>query len=269
MRGDLATRLAGSRDAVPRRAAADEERQFHRRARRLHARRSRLLCAQAQRGQRRKQSRRHQRQLFLEPRRRGPERRSREIDARARARHAQSASRLLFVARGTPMLAMGVGDRPQPARQQQRLRPGQRDHPGSTGARPTPRSPPSSAGCAALRSAHPALRPLAWLTGEPLDERSVRDVEWRDAEGPMTSGAQWDARPATRLSRSSPRPSPTGSSASRSRFNRGADEPQLHACPTPREASPGACRLDTSDDAVGRRADRARATASSWRRARR
>ncbi len=39
---------------------------------------------------------------------------------------------------------------------------------------------------AAARRAHPALSRDAFLTGAPFDESGLPDVEWRDAEGPMT-----------------------------------------------------------------------------------
>ena len=55
-------------------ACAVEGREFHRRARWVHAGRPRRLRPQAQRGQRRGQSRRNQLQLFLESRRRGSDR---------------------------------------------------------------------------------------------------------------------------------------------------------------------------------------------------
>ena len=60
--------------------------QLRHRARRLHARRPRLLQREAQRGQRRGQPRRHRRQPLVELRRRGPDRRSR------RSRRCASAS---------------------------------------------------------------------------------------------------------------------------------------------------------------------------------
>ena len=45
----------------------------------------------------------------------------------ARSRDERNLLTLLLIARGTPMLSMGIGARLQPGRQQQRLRPGQRD----------------------------------------------------------------------------------------------------------------------------------------------
>ncbi len=65
------------------------------------------------------------REFFLEPRRRGPQRRPRRLGG-ASARHAQSPRAAVRRARNADA-GDGLGTRPQPARQQQRLRPGQRD----------------------------------------------------------------------------------------------------------------------------------------------
>ena len=73
--GARAASLRFARQVQFPRAKAVGERQFHRRARRLHAARSRLLQRQAQRGERRGQPRRPLRQPLVELRRRGPDRR--------------------------------------------------------------------------------------------------------------------------------------------------------------------------------------------------
>ena len=74
--GPLADNIVGEREPVSaRRPPAEPQRQLHHRPRRLHAQRSRHLRRQAQRGQRRAEPRRHERQLQLELRRRGPDRR--------------------------------------------------------------------------------------------------------------------------------------------------------------------------------------------------
>ena len=108
---------------VRRRSLAVEERQFHRRPRRLHPRRPRLLRPQAQRSERRAQPRRDRRQLFLEPRRRRADRRSRDHRG-AGARPAQSLDAAVHRARNADA-GDGRRTRIQPGRQQQRLRPGQ------------------------------------------------------------------------------------------------------------------------------------------------
>ncbi len=46
---------------------------------------------------------------------------------------------------------------------------------------------------AAVRAAHPALRAGAWLKGEPVVEGGPPDVEWRDAEQRLVDGAHWDS----------------------------------------------------------------------------
>ena len=38
-------------------------------------------------------------------------------------------------------------------------------------------------------AAHPALSRDAFLTGKPFDATGLPDVEWRDAEGPMSQAA--------------------------------------------------------------------------------
>ena len=87
--------------------------------------RSRLLQREAQRGKPRGQPRRHRRQPLVEPRRRGPHRRSRDQRA-ARSPAAQLPDH----ADAVPGNADAPGRRrvrANPARQQQRLVPGQRD----------------------------------------------------------------------------------------------------------------------------------------------
>ena len=94
------------------------------RPRRLHPGRPRLVHAQAQRGQRRGQSRRHRRQPVVEPRSRGRDGRCRRR-SREEARHARTPRHAVRLARHADA---GDGRRagPQPAGQQQRLRAGQR-----------------------------------------------------------------------------------------------------------------------------------------------
>ena len=72
------------------RAPAVREHQLHHRARRLHAARPRVVQRQAQRGQRRGQSRRREPQPLVELRRGGADRRSRRCSRCARASSATS-----------------------------------------------------------------------------------------------------------------------------------------------------------------------------------
>ena len=93
--------------------------QLRHRARRLHARRSRLLRDEAQRGERRGQPRRQRRQPLVESRRRRADGRRRDPSRRAE-RDVRNLLATLLLSRGTPMLAMGDELGPHAARQQQR-----------------------------------------------------------------------------------------------------------------------------------------------------
>ena len=99
--------------------------QLRHRARRLHRARPGDLRPQAQRGQRRAQPRRHRQQPLLEPRRRGRDRRRRGRRA-APPPGGQHDGHALPVQR-RPDDHRRRRARPHPARQQQRLLPGQRD----------------------------------------------------------------------------------------------------------------------------------------------
>lgn len=98
--------------------------QLRHRARRLHARRRRVVCGQAQRSERRRQPRRPRRQLQRELGRRRADRRSGD-PRRARPRRALDARDAVYRARHAD--ARGRRRiRPHAARQQQRVLPGQR-----------------------------------------------------------------------------------------------------------------------------------------------
>ena len=113
------------RPLLARRAPAGGVDQLRHRARRLHARRPRLLQREAQRGQPRGQQGRHRRQPLVELRRRGADGRPRGHRA-ARAPAAQHP----HDAHAVPGRADAARRRrvlAQPGRQQQRVVPGQRD----------------------------------------------------------------------------------------------------------------------------------------------
>ena len=114
------------------------------RPRRLHPARPRLLQRQAQRGQRRGQPRRDQRQRVLELRRRRSRRRSGHPRA-ARPPVPRDPHHAAAVVRGAAA-ARRRRDRPHPARQQQRLLPGQRDHVARLGERRPATCSPSPGG---------------------------------------------------------------------------------------------------------------------------
>ena len=105
------------------------------------------------------------------------------------------------------------------------------------------------ASCAALRSAHPALRPLSWLRGEKLAGGEILDVEWRDADGPLVSGAQWDEAPGDSLV--AVFAAPVAESVERVvlALNRSPTSRSL-TLPAPRENFAWRIRLDTSDESV-------------------
>jgi glycogen operon protein len=99
-----------------------------------------------------------------------------------------------------------------------------------------------------LRNAHPALKPLAWLTGATVAGR-FPDVEWRDAQGPMTSGAQWEAEPGDVLAAVFATPAGDGALRAVLALNRGEAKTEL-ALPEPQPGFAWRIRLDTSDESV-------------------
>ena len=102
-------RVAHRRQRRPlpgRRRAADQQHQLHHRPRRLHAQRPGLVQRQAQRGQRRGQPRRHERQPELELRRRGRHGRSGRSRRCAR-RQVRNFLTILMLSQGVPMMIMG------------------------------------------------------------------------------------------------------------------------------------------------------------------
>ena len=99
--------------------------QLHHRPRRLPARRSRRVQREAQRGEQGGQPRRDRRQPVLELRRRGPD--GRPGDQRAAHPPAAQLPRHAHAVAGRPDAPRRRRALPHPARQQQRLVPGQRD----------------------------------------------------------------------------------------------------------------------------------------------
>ena len=110
----------------------------------------------------------------------------------ARARDVRNLIALLLVARGAPMLAMGS--------ETGHSQSGNNNAYAQDNATSWIDWDQADASLVAfvgrvtaLRRAHPALFNAAWLTGRAFDDTGVPDVEWRDAAGPMTSGAQWNS----------------------------------------------------------------------------
>jgi glycogen operon protein len=100
---------------------------------------------------------------------------------------------------------------------------------------------------AALRAAHPALRAPAWLTGAPIREGAPLDVEWRDAELPLQDGAHWDSPVGEVLTAVFCAPDGEGLDRVLVAFNRGgATSLRL---PEARDGHVWRIALDTCDDA--------------------
>ena len=162
-------------------------------------RRPGLLQREAQRGQRRGQPRRREPQPVLELRRRGPDRRRRRCCA-LRARQQRNFLATLLLSQGVPMLLARRRARPHPARQQQRLLPGQRDLLGGLGTEPgdrTPNAGPAGLHPAADRAAAepPGVPPPALLPGRagPRGRATVGDIAWFTPGGEEMTDEDWAA----------------------------------------------------------------------------
>ncbi len=178
----------------------------------------------------------------------------------ARARDMRNLIALPFVARGTPMLAMGS-----------ELGHSQRGNNNAYAQDNAISWIDWSKADAALiaftgrlakaRREHPALNRAAWLTGRPFDESGLPDVEWRDAAGPLTSAEQWRAADGDILVAVLAAPAAEGVDRVAIAFNRGARAASL-ILPPPREGKAWRTLVDTSDDSIAdallRVADRAR-----------
>ncbi|MGO4872838.1 MAG: glycogen debranching protein GlgX [Roseiarcus sp.] len=166
----------------------------------------------------------------------------------ARARDMRNLLALPFVARGVPMLAMGSET-------------GHSQH-GNNNAYAQDNAISwidwrqadealiaFTRRLAKARREHPALSSALWLTGRALDESGLPDVEWRDAEGPMTSAAQWQAPDGEVLVVILAAPAPDGVDRVALAFNRGAQAASL-ILPEPREGKVWRTLVDTGDDAL-------------------
>jgi glycogen operon protein len=166
----------------------------------------------------------------------------------ARARDMRNLLALLFVSRGAPMLAMGseIGHSQQ----------------GNNNAYAQDNavswldwSRADAALCAfvraliALRRAHPALSADAFLTGAPFDASGLRDVEWRGAEGPLTSAQQWQEAQAPVLVVVFASPAAGGADRVAIIFNRGRDAASV-LLPAARAGMGWRIRLDAAAGAA-------------------
>ena len=164
---EFAYRLTGSSDLYQddgRRPVASIN--FVTAPRRLHAARPRLLQRQAQRGERRGQPRRRDPQPLVELRRRGPRPTTRTCSRCRRAPAAQLPRHAAALA-GRADAARRRRDRAHPARQQQRLLPGQRDLLVRLGRRRRRSCSTFTAELIALRREHPVFRRRRWFQGRP------------------------------------------------------------------------------------------------------
>ena len=173
--------------------------------RRLHPARPGLVQRQAQRGQRRGQPGRREPQPVLELRRGGRDRRPGGAGAAGPpdAQLHRHADALPGRADAQPRRRV----RPHPARQQQRLLPGQRAGLGATGRQPATRrgrtrsscwtSPARWCGCA---SDHPVFRRRRFFHGRPVEgtHDELSDIAWFTPEGEEMTQRDWDAAHARR-----------------------------------------------------------------------
>jgi glycogen debranching enzyme GlgX/4-alpha-glucanotransferase len=98
----------------------------------------------------------------------------------------------------------------------------------------------------ATRKAHPALSNDAFLTGGPFDASALRDVEWREAEGELTSPGQWQDGEARIFVVVFASPMEEGTDRVAIVFNRGAAE-TIVQLPEARERMAWRVLIDTSD----------------------
>jgi len=99
------------------------------------------------------------------------------------------------------------------------------------------------------RREHPALSSQSWLTGQPIDGAGPPDVDWRDAEWPLTSGAQWNAPDVDILVAVFAAHAPGGLDRVAVAFN-GAAAPNVLHLPEPREGKAWRVLIDTADASV-------------------
>ena len=102
---------------------------------------------------------------------------------------------------------------------------------------------------AKARREHPALWRAVWLTGQSFDESGLPDVEWRDAEWPLTSASQWEDSNGDILVAVLAAPAADGVDRVALAFNRGARAASLRL-PEPREGKVWRALVDTSDDSI-------------------
>ena len=182
----------------------------------------------------------------------------------ARSRDERNLMTLLLASRGTPMLSMGMelgfsqgGNNNAYAQDN------------ATSAIDWRAADASLTAFAArlikARRANPALSRDAFLTGAPFDSSGLADVEWRDADGPLTKGGWSDPAGAVLVAVFA---APQGDGADRAAvaMNRSAEETEIRL-PAPRPGMAWRVLVDTSNPEAPERglalADRARLGARS------
>jgi glycogen debranching enzyme GlgX/4-alpha-glucanotransferase len=166
----------------------------------------------------------------------------------ARARDVRNLLATLFAARGTPMLSMGAetghsqGGNNNAYAQDNAISWIDWSHSDAALVAFVSR-------LAAARRAHPALASANWLTGQPFDASGIPDVEWRDAEGPMTSAAQWEAPFGDVLVAVLAAPAGEGIDRVAVAFHRGGTAATLRL-PYPRAGKAWRVLIDTGDDTI-------------------
>ncbi len=220
------------------RAAAVGVDQLRHRARRLHPARPGLLRAQAQRGQRRGQPRRHRRQPLAELRRRGRDRLPGDRAAR-RLATARAMLGTLLLSTGTPDAARRATSCGAPSAATTTPTASTTRRPGWTGrTAPTASLAAFTARVAAIRHSSPALqRDRFYRDGEVLwwhpSGRRLGGHDWHDADlhTPRAAARRVAAAPARRRRTRCPPPCPR---AARTRRSWTAPAPTASRSPTAR-----------------------------------
>ncbi len=108
----------------------------------------------------------------------------------------------------------------------------------------------------ATRKAHPALRQDRWLAGAPFDVSGILDVEWRSPDGPLLSGADWSAGAGNTLVAVFAAPTDAGDGVDQVALVFNASwEPQSVLLPDPRDGHEWRVAIDTASDTVARQPD--------------
>ena len=112
-----------------------------------------------------------------------------------RARQRRNFLATLMLSQGVPMIGARRRAGPHPARQQQRLLPGQRAEPGSTGRTSTSTLLEFVRTLTAFRARHRVFRRRRFFTGLPVQTRSaggpLPDLAWFTPDGREMTGEDW------------------------------------------------------------------------------